>query len=101
MKLFRISGEGRGRLVALCGATLVTALFFGWYHIGNEQLFAATVPSIVAVRTVLIILPVGLAFGWLYVRRGLEAVILSHFVIDIIVHVVRPIVENLVRMKPS
>jgi len=43
---------------------------------------------------VLIILPVGLAFGWLYVRRGLEAAILSHFVIDIIVHVVRPIVEH-------
>ena len=42
----------------------------------------------------LIILPVGLAFGWLYVRRGLEAAILSHFVIDIIVHVVRPIVEH-------
>jgi hypothetical protein len=54
-----------------------TALFFGWYHIGNEQLFAATVPAIVALRTVLIILPVGLAFGWLYLRRGLEAAILS------------------------
>jgi membrane protease YdiL (CAAX protease family) len=43
----------------------------------------------------LIILPVGLAFGWLYVRRGLEAVILSHFIIDVIVHVVRPIAEYL------
>ncbi|HEX9942182.1 MAG TPA: CPBP family glutamic-type intramembrane protease [Thermoanaerobaculia bacterium] len=51
-------------------------------------------PAIVAWRTVLIILPVGLAFGWLYIRRGLAAVILSHFVIDIIVHVVRPIVEQ-------
>jgi membrane protease YdiL (CAAX protease family) len=94
MKLFRVSGEGRGRTAALWVATLATALFFGWYHISNEQLFAATVPAIVAVRTVLIILPVGLAFGWLYVRRGLEAAILSHFVIDVIVHVVRPIVEQ-------
>ena len=94
MKLFRVAGEGRGRTIALWVATLATALFFGWYHIGNEQLFAAVVPRIVALRTVLIILPVGLAFGWLYVRRGLEAVILSHFVIDIIVHAVRPIVEQ-------
>src|SRR4029077_8144789 len=93
MKLFRVSNEGRGRQVALWVAIVATALFFGWYHISNEQLFAATVPAIVAVRTVLIILPVGLAFGWLYIRRGLEAAILSHFVIDIIVHVVRPIVE--------
>jgi membrane protease YdiL (CAAX protease family) len=94
MKLFRVAGEGRGRMVAFWGANLATALFFGWYHIGNEELFAAAVPAIVALRTVLIILPVGLAFGWLYLRRGLEAAILSHFVIDIIVHVVRPLVEH-------
>jgi membrane protease YdiL (CAAX protease family) len=94
MKIFRVSEAGRGRMVALWVANLATALFFGWYHISNEQLFAATVPSIVALRTMLIILPVGLAFGWLYVRRGIEAVILSHFAIDIIVHVVRPIVEH-------
>ena len=94
MKLFCVSGEGRGRTAALWVAIVATALFFGWYHISNEQLFAAVVPRIVALRTVLIILPVGLAFGWLYVRRGLEAVILSHFVIDVIVHAVRPIVEH-------
>jgi membrane protease YdiL (CAAX protease family) len=94
MKLFRVSGGGRGRAVALWGANLATALFFAWYHIGNEQLFAATVPPVVALRTVLIILPVGLAFGWLYPRRGLEAAILSHFAIDILVHVVRPLVEH-------
>lgn len=94
MKLFRVRGEGRGRTIALWAANLATAVFFGWYHIGNEQLFAQVVPTIVAVRTVLIITPVGLAFGWLYWRRGLEAAILSHFFIDVIVHVIRPIVEG-------
>jgi hypothetical protein len=94
MKLFRVSDEGRGREIALWVAIVATALFFGWYHIGNEELFASPVPPIVQLRTVLIILPVGLAFGWLYIRRGLEAVILSHFVIDVIVHAVRPIVEH-------
>ncbi len=94
MKLFRVSDGGRGRTIALWVAIVATALFFGWYHIDNEALFANPVPMIVQVRTVLIILPVGLAFGWLYIRRGLEAVILSHFVIDLIVHAVRPIVEH-------
>ena len=94
IKLFRVSGEGRGRTIALWVAIVATALFFGWYHIDNEALFANPVPLIVQLRTVLIILPVGLAFGWLYIRRGLEAVILSHFIIDVIVHVVRPIVEQ-------
>jgi membrane protease YdiL (CAAX protease family) len=94
IKVFRVSGEGHGSLAALWVANVATALFFGWYHIGNEQMFAAVVPPLVQLRTVLLILPVGLAFGWLYIRRGLEAVILSHFVIDVIVHVVRPIAEH-------
>ncbi len=94
MKLFRVLGEGRGRAIALWVAIVATALFFGWYHISNEALFANPVPPIVQLRTVLIILPVGLAFGWLYIRRGLEAVILSHFVIDVIVHAVRPLIEH-------
>lgn len=93
IKLFRIEAEG-GRTAALWAANIATALFFGWYHIGNEELFANVVPAVVAVRTVTIILPIGLVFGWLYFRRGLEAAILSHFVIDIFVHVVRPIVEG-------
>jgi membrane protease YdiL (CAAX protease family) len=94
IKLFRVKGDGRGRSLAIAAGIVISSLFFGWSHIGNEQLFAATVPTIVVVRTMLIIVPVGIAFGWLYVRRGLEAVILSHFVIDVIVHVVRPLLEG-------
>jgi membrane protease YdiL (CAAX protease family) len=93
MKLFRVSAKGRGRWTALWIANLATALFFGWYHISNEELFVDPVPLIVGLRTVLIVLPAGLAFGWIYIRRGLEAAILSHFIIDGIVHVVRPIIE--------
>jgi len=94
MMLFRVRGEGRGRWIAFWVANAATALFFGWYHIDNERLFAEVVPQIVALRTILIILPVGLAFGWIYLRKGLEAAILAHFFIDLIVHAVRPIVEH-------
>lgn len=97
MKVFRVRGAGRGRTIALWVANAATALFFGWTHIGNEEMFAEVVPALVVVRTLLIIVPIGLAFGWLYWRRGLEAAILSHFVIDIFVHVVRPIVEGWLR----
>jgi membrane protease YdiL (CAAX protease family) len=94
MKGFRASKNGLRRWVALWIAILVTSLFFGWYHISNEEIFASPVPSTVELRTILIMAPVGLAFGWLYVRRGLEAAILSHFIIDLIVHGVRPMVEH-------
>jgi membrane protease YdiL (CAAX protease family) len=90
-RLFRVRGDGRGRTAALWTANVATALFFGWYHLSNEQMFAAVLPPLVVLRTILIILPVGLAFGWLYFRRGLEAAILAHFAIDLIVHVVRPL----------
>ena len=93
IKLFRVSANGHGRWIALWIANLATALFFGWYHISNEELFIDPVPLIVGLRTVLIVLPAGLAFGWIYIRRGLEAAILSHFIIDVIVHVVRPIIQ--------
>lgn len=93
-KLFRVSGNRLGRWLAMWIAILATSLFFGWYHISNEAIFVSPVPAIVAVRTVLIIMPVGLALGWIYVCRGLEAAILCHFIIDLIVHGVRPIVEH-------
>ncbi len=94
MKLFRLSAPGRGRTAALWVANLATALFFGWYHLSNEQLFAPVLPGIVVTRTILLILPIGLAFGWLYIRHGLEAAILGHFAIDVIVHVVRPVLAG-------
>ncbi len=94
MKLFRVQGEGPGRTAALWLANAATAVFFGWYHISNEQMFVDPVPAIVAWRTILIIVPVGLAFGWLYWRRGLEAAILSHFAIDLVVHGARPVLEG-------
>ena len=94
MKLFRVSDNRLARSVALWIAIFATSLFFGWYHISNEQIFATPVPGIVQLRTILIIAPVGLAFGWIYIRRGLECAILSHFIIDIIVHGVRPVLEH-------
>lgn len=93
IKLFRVRGEGRGRTAALWTANVLTALFFGVYHIENEMLFGEVTPLVMA-RTVLIILGPGLAFGYLYWKRGLEAAMLSHFVIDAVVHSVRPIVEG-------
>ncbi len=94
MLLTRVRGGGRGRTAWLWIANVATAFFFGWYHISNEAMFAEVVPALVQVRTVLIIFPVGLAFGWLFFRRGLEAAILAHFVIDIEVHFIRPLVES-------
>ena len=56
-------------------------------------MYTEDVSTLIMVRTILIILGPGLAFGYLYWKRGLEAAMLSHFVIDVIVHFIRPVVE--------
>ena len=38
----------------------------------------------------------GLAFGWLYWKRGLESAMLAHFSADMTVHVIAPLVATLV-----
>lgn len=95
MRSLRPAREGRGRVLAFAAANLATALFFGWYHLSNEELFTSTLPSLVTLRTLLIVVPIGVVFGRLYQRLGLEAAILAHFLVDVIVHVVRPIAERL------
>jgi hypothetical protein len=83
---------GVRRTTALWIANVVSALMFGWAHMGGVELFGPA-PPLAWLRTFLIVLTPGLAFGWLFIKRGLEAAILSHFVIDIIVHVIRPLVD--------
>lgn len=92
VKLLRAGEEGRRRTVALWTGNLVAALLFGWAHMSGVLLFGEA-PTLAWVRTFLIILIPGVAFGWLYWKRGLEAAMVSHFVIDIIVHVLRPLVD--------
>ena len=94
IKLFRLQIRGRGWLTAMWVANFLTALFFGWVHTSNEELYTSEVTITITIRTLLIILGPGLAFGYLYFKRGLEAAMLSHFVIDVIVHFIRPIVES-------
>jgi membrane protease YdiL (CAAX protease family) len=40
------------------------------------------------IRTVLLNSLAGVLFGWLYVRRGLEAGMLAHFAGDLVLHVI-------------
>jgi len=38
----------------------------------------------------------GLAFGWLYWKQGLESAMMAHFLADIVLHVITPLVVMLV-----
>lgn len=87
--LSRFSG---GRLSArqLAAVVLLAALAFGATHLpAAANLWP--LEGVVVARTLLLNGIAGLAFGWFYVRHGLESAMLSHFAADLVLHVFVPL----------
>jgi hypothetical protein len=80
---------GVGRRPALVSAAVVAAVVFGALHLPTAvRLFE--LDAALVVRTLLLNVMLGLPFGLLFIRRGLEQAIASHFVADLVLHVVVP-----------
>ena len=47
--------------------------------------------GVVIARTLLLNGIGGVAFGWLYWKRGIEAAMLAHFSTDLVLHVIAPL----------
>lgn len=75
-------------------AIVVAAGVFGAGH-----LFAAAkmwpLDTVVVARTLLLNGLVGVVFGWLYWKRGLEAAMIAHFSADLVLHVFAPLFSGL------
>jgi len=71
----------------------LAALLFGLGHIPGAL---ASVPLTPAVWAYAIVLNgiCGMVFGWLYWRKGLEAAMVAHFMVDIVLHVIWPALER-------
>jgi hypothetical protein len=67
-------------------ANVFTAIVFG---VGHLPATAALAPlsTIVIARALVLNGVAGIAFGWLYWQRGLEAAMLAHFAADLVLHV--------------
>jgi len=78
----------RGRTAywtAIVGASVV----FGLAHLpATDALVPLT--ALVVTRTMILVGLAGVAFGWLYWRRGLEAAMIAHGIATLIVHVTVP-----------
>jgi membrane protease YdiL (CAAX protease family) len=105
MRLFLLSllGLGARRLLTPAAkglpaapfwvANCLVALLFGLAHIPGAL---ASVPLTATVWAYAIVLNgiCGIVFGWLYWRKGLEAAMLAHFTVDIVLHVIGPVLER-------
>lgn len=71
-------------------AIVAAAAVFGLLHLPTAfQLFE---PSALSVARVLFLnMALGIPFGWIYWRRGLEQAMLAHFCADLVLHVVTPV----------
>lgn len=85
--------DGRPRTGVLWTANVLAALIFGAMHLPQAKMLiegASLGPWMIAQVLVGNGL-VGLAFGWLYWRDGLESAMLAHFWTDIVLHVLGPL----------
>ena len=75
-------------------AIVAAALLFGAGHLPMAAKLAPLDTGIVA-RVIGYNALLGLGFGWLYCRRGLEHAMLAHFSADLVLHVVAPLTHSL------
>ena len=83
-------GRRRAHPAVFWGAIVIAALLFGVGHLpAAANLWS--LDEMVVVRTLALNAIAGLAFGWLYWKRGIEMAMLAHFSADIVLHVLAPL----------
>ncbi|HUF60758.1 MAG TPA: CPBP family glutamic-type intramembrane protease [Verrucomicrobiales bacterium] len=93
LTLLRIRNAGPAREAMLWLATAGGAFVFAWLHLSNQEVYAATVPPLVYLRTMLLTGTAGILLGRVFWKGGLEAAILAHAVAGGILQVLRPLGE--------
>jgi len=80
------TAEGKPTNAVFWIANILAAVLFGLGHLPAMSLLVPLTPLVIA-RTVILNGLIGIVFGWLYWKRGLEAAMISHFSADIVLHV--------------
>jgi membrane protease YdiL (CAAX protease family) len=85
-RLVSKTSDGRPTLAVLWIANILAAALFG---VGHLPATAMLVPltSLVVTRALVLNGLIGIGFGYLYFKRGLESAMISHFSADLILHV--------------
>lgn len=83
--------EGKPTAGSMWLAIVVASVLFGLGHLPTTAQLTSLTPLIIG-RAILLNGVAGLAFGYLYWKRGLESAMLAHFSADILLHVLLPLV---------
>src|SRR5512146_901073 len=80
------TAEGKPTVAVIWTANILAAVLFGLGHLPAITTLVPITPLVIAREVVLNGL-LGIGFGWLYWKRGLEAAMISHFSADLVLHV--------------
>lgn len=78
--------EGKPTSAVFWTANILAAVLFGLGHLPATANLIPLTPLVVA-RAIILNGLAGVAFGWLYWKRGLESAMFAHFSADIVLHV--------------
>ena len=80
-------------------ANILAAVLFGLGHLPATAQMGLPMDFLVVSRAIVLNGLLGIGFGWLYWKHGLESAILGHFSADIVLHVILPILVSLTIFK--
>jgi len=86
--------DGKPTIVGVWISIILAAIIFGIGHLpATAQI--ATITITVIMRAIVLNGIAGIAFGWLYWKKGLESAMIAHFSADIVLHVITPLIVKL------
>lgn len=80
------TAEGKPSGMVFWSANILAAVLFGLGHLPTTALLIPLTPLVIT-RAIVLNGLLGIIFGWLYWRHGLESAMISHFSADIVLHV--------------
>jgi Type II CAAX prenyl endopeptidase Rce1-like len=79
--------EGRPKPAVCWIVIIMIAVAFGLAHLPTMSAIGIPIDALVVTRSIVLNGIGGIAFGWLYWKRGLESAMVGHFSADIVLHV--------------
>jgi len=87
------NADGNPESIGIWLSIILAAVFFGLGHLpATAQITPLT--GLVVARAIVLNGVLGIIFGWLYWKKGLESAMIAHFSTDIVLHIIAPAIVS-------
>jgi len=85
--------DGNPTVFGIWFSIILAAIFFGLGHLPTTAQ-TTKLTGIIIIQSIVLNGILGITFGWLYWKKGLESAIIAHFSADIVLHIITPFVAS-------